>query len=154
MVAIEASGRGDVTKTHLAWNNEDGGPDICSPVCDGESVYLLADGLLTRLAISDGKTLWEEDLREYVFASPSLVGDKMYLLSDKGNMFIIKADAEYKLLGKSALGEECRASPAFADGRIYIRGKKNLYCIGPNGNHAQLGKLVHIDDADPKGADL
>ncbi|MHC4168482.1 MAG: M56 family metallopeptidase [Planctomycetota bacterium] len=155
LVAIEAGGRGDVTKTHLAWNNEDGGPDICSPLSDGKSIYLLADGLLTCLAISDGKTLWEEDLREYFFASPSLVGDKMYLLSDKGNMFIIKPGAEYKLLGKSALGEECRASPAFADGRIYIRGQKNLYCIGGAGEKAESdGRLAamdtHVEGAEDK----
>ena len=45
-------------------------------------------------------------------------------------MHIAQAGPEYKELGKCELGEECYASPAFADGRIYIRGVKNLYCIG------------------------
>jgi len=45
-------------------------------------------------------------------------------------MFIVQAGAEFKLLGQSELGENCYASPAFMDGRIYIRGEKNLYCIG------------------------
>ena len=74
--------------------------------------------------------LWEHDLREDFLASPSLVGDNMYLLSDKGVMFIIKVGPEYKELAKCELGEDCSGSPAFADGRIYVRGVENLYCIG------------------------
>ena len=45
-------------------------------------------------------------------------------------MFIFEAADEYKEVGKSVLGEACHASPAFADGRIYIRGVEHLYCIG------------------------
>ena len=52
------------------------------------------------------------------------------LLSEEGEMFIIEAGPEYKEAAKYELGEKCFASPAFADGRIYIRGEKNLYCIG------------------------
>jgi outer membrane protein assembly factor BamB len=131
MVAIRAGGQGDVTKTHIAWSMEDGGPDICSPLSNGEVVFLLAtEGLLSCYNASDGKKLWEHDFLEYFYASPSLVGDKVYLLSEKGAMFIIQAGSEYKQLAKCALGEECHASPAFADGRIFIRGVQNLYCIG------------------------
>jgi hypothetical protein len=45
-------------------------------------------------------------------------------------MHIIKADREYKVLGEPALGEESACTPAFTNGRIYIRGESNLYCIG------------------------
>jgi len=90
-------------------------------------------------------------LREDFWASPSLVlapapapvlrqedagasrgseGDKLYLLTAEGVMLIVQAGPEYKELTRCELGEECRASPAFADGRIYIRGLENLYCIG------------------------
>ena len=131
VVAIKPDGKGDVTKTHIAWINDEGGPDICSPVSNGEFVFLMAtEGLLQCLNVSDGKKVWEKDLQEYFLASPSLVGDKLYLLSEKGVMYIAEAGAEYKQLAKCELGEKCLASPAFADGRIYIRGIKNLYCIG------------------------
>jgi hypothetical protein len=63
-------------------------------------------------------------------ASPSLVGNYIYLLSEKGVMFIIEAGNKYKELTRCELGEKCHASPAFMDGRIYIRGLENLYCIG------------------------
>jgi outer membrane protein assembly factor BamB len=131
MVAIKPTGQGDVTKTHIAWKAEDGIPDICSPVSDGTYVYLLdSEGLITCYRVEDGKKAYEHDLREPFRASPSIVGDKLYLLSLKGVMHIAQVGPEYKELGKCELGEECFASPAFVDGRIYIRGVKNLYCIG------------------------
>ena len=129
-VAIRPDGQGNVSETHIAWTNEDGGPDICSPVSDGEVLLNLADGLLSCLKVSDGTMLWEEDLRAYFFASPSLVGDRLYLLDEDGTMSIAEYKPKYKELAKCKLGEKCHASPAFADGRIYIRGFENLYCIG------------------------
>jgi outer membrane protein assembly factor BamB len=134
LVAVKVNGKGDVTKTNIAWVNEEGGPDICSPLSDGKYVFLMAtEGLLQCLNVSDGKKVWEKDFQEYFLASPSLVGDKLYLLSEKGVMYIAEIGSEYKQLVKCELGEKCFASPAFADRRIYIRGVKNLYCIG-NGN--------------------
>ena len=131
LVAIKPDGKGDVTETHVAWISEEGGPDICSPVSNGESIFLLAtEGLLESYNVADGKRLWEKDLEEYFLASPSLVGNNLYLLSEKGVMYIAEAGSEYKELAKCELNEKCHASPAFADGRIYIRGVENLYCIG------------------------
>ena len=131
LVAIKPDGKGDVTETHIAWISEEGGPDICSPVSNGESILLLAtEGFLECYKVSDGKKLWDKDLDEYFLASPSLVGSNLYLLSEKGVMFIAEAESEYKEFAKCELDEKCHASPAFADGRIYIRGVENLYCIG------------------------
>jgi outer membrane protein assembly factor BamB len=131
LVAIRADGHGDVTKTHVAWTMEDGGPDICSPLSNGQYVFLLAtEGLLSCYKVSDGKKVWEHDFQENFKASPSLVGDKLYVLSVKGVMYLVQVGPTYKELGKCPLGEECSASPAFADGRIFIRGMKNLYGIG------------------------
>lgn len=131
LVAIDPKGSGELSSRHRLWVNEDSGPDICSPVSDGEMVYLLDTmGLLNCCRASDGTPLWEEDLRQTFFASPCLVDGSLYLLGYKGTMSIVQAGAEYKLLGESALGERCSASPAFVNGRIYIRGEKHLFCIG------------------------
>jgi outer membrane protein assembly factor BamB len=131
LVAIRADGKGDVTKTHVAWENDEWGPSICSPVNDGQYLYMLAsEGLIGCYKNSDGTKLYEHDLRENFLASPTLVNDKLYLLTDGGVMFIVQAGPEYKELKKCELGEKCYASPAFVGGRIYIRGLENLYCIG------------------------
>ena len=139
LVAIRPTGRGDITKTGIAWSVEDNTPDICSPVSNGQLLYLLTtDGLLLCYEVSDGKKLWEKDLKTNFFASPSIVGDKLYLLSAEGVMFIgqigpfdkAQGRPEYKELARCELGEPCHASPAFMDGRIYIRSSTHLYCIG------------------------
>ena len=131
LVAIKPTGSGDVTKTHIAWEATDNIPDICSPVSDGKVIFLLETyGILTCYNISNGAKLWEEDLKTSFMASPSMVDDRLYLLSEKGIMFIAKAGDGYAELAKCPLGEKCYSSPAFADGRIYIRAVENLYCIG------------------------
>jgi outer membrane protein assembly factor BamB len=131
IVAIRPDGRGDVTKTHIAWSIEDSAPDICCPVGNGEFVFFLTTtGALSCYKLPEGKKLWEEDLKGNFLASPSLVGNRLYLLSEKGVMIIAEAGTKYKQIAKCELGEDCHASPAFVDGRIYIRGLESLYCIG------------------------
>ncbi|MDH4238109.1 MAG: PQQ-binding-like beta-propeller repeat protein [Phycisphaerae bacterium] len=134
LVAIKPDGRGDVTKTHIDWSIEENTPDISCPVSNGEFIFLLTtEGMLTCYKTADGKKVWEKDLLMNFLASPSLVGDRLYLLSEKGVMLIAEISTEYKELAKCQLGENCLASPAFMDGRIYIRGLQNLYCIGDKG---------------------
>jgi outer membrane protein assembly factor BamB len=131
LVAIKPTGQGNVTESHIAWRMEEGGPDICSPVSDGQHVWLLeSEGLLICCNVADGEMVSEHDFRESFLASPTLVGDQLYLLDVEGVMHIGQAGPEYKETAKCELGEECHASPAFADGRIYIRSTEHLYCIG------------------------
>jgi len=131
LVAIRPDGQGDVTKTHIAWSIDDGTPDISCPVSNGEFIFLLTtEGFLTCYKTADGTKLWEHEMDNDFLASPSLVGNRLYLLSEKGVMFIIEAGTEYKELDRCELGEDCYASPALMDGRIYVRGGDNLYCIG------------------------
>jgi outer membrane protein assembly factor BamB len=130
LIAIKPDGHGDVTKSHIAWTKNTNAPDICSPLCDGKYVYTLTnDGYLSCFQISDGEQVYEQDVGDYFQASPSLVGNKIYMLSENGVMFIAQTGPEYKELAKCELGEKCAASPAFMDGKIYIRSEKNLYCI-------------------------
>ncbi|MCY2925236.1 MAG: PQQ-binding-like beta-propeller repeat protein [Planctomycetota bacterium] len=130
---IRPDGRGDVTKTHVAWTIADALGDVASPVCDGRRVYMTkTDGELGCFAIDGAKPvlLWKQQFEMPFQASPTLAGRGIYLLAEKGTLIVFQAGAgAYKELARSELGEDCPASPAFVDGRIYIRGKKNLYCI-------------------------
>ena len=132
MTAIRPGGRGNVTKSHALWVNENGDfPDASSPVSDGERVYTVTfGGMVTCVSMKDGSTLWEHNLKADTYVSPSLVGDRVYVLGEKGEAFIFAAAGEYRALGKGKLESKVAASPAFADGRMYVRGDKALYCIG------------------------
>jgi len=134
--AIRPDGQGDVTDSAVVWAAEDGLPDIVSPLTDGKLIWLLTtDGTCTCYRVKDGSKVYEKEVGEAVKSSPTLVGDKMYVFDEKGVMHLIAATEEFKELGKAALGESVRASPAFLDGRIYIRsatkdGVTSLLAIG------------------------
>ena len=78
----------------------------------------------------DGQKLGDKDFSTEFNSSPTLVGGTIYLLEKKGVMHMFEAGPEFKLVGTAELGEESTCCPAFVDGRIYIRGAQNLYCIG------------------------
>lgn len=132
--AIRPDGQGDVTKTHLGWVGEDGIPDITSPVSNGELVFVVdTSGTLTCYDAKTGRKQWEHDLGDEVKASPSIAGKTLYLITKKGTLIAVEAARQFKELGRSELNEEVFASPAFAQGKIIIRGMKHLFCLGAKG---------------------
>ena len=131
LLAIRPDGSGDVTKTHVAWAVEEGVPDITCPVSDGQRVYLLTTGgTLTCCDLKDGKKIWEKELELEFKASPALAGERLFLFGSKGEVRVLAAGAEFKELARCELGDEVIASPAFADGRIYVRTRQSLYALG------------------------
>jgi len=131
--AIRLGGAGNVTETHVAWQAEYGLPDTCSPLATDEFVLLMPSyGTLACYDRNEGgEPLWEEDFEADFAASPSLVGSHVYLFSRDGKGFVIEPTRdECKRISESELGEDCVTSPAFQDGRIYIRTEGNLFCIG------------------------
>ena len=130
--AIRPDGKGDVTGSKLAWRWDDGDlPDLCSLLCDGPRLYSLVFGVLHAFDAGSGAHLWEHDFEEEFQASPTLVNGELWVLTTDGEMIMGEAGAEgFEERGRAALGEKCGASPAFGPGRIYLRGKMHLYCIG------------------------
>lgn len=132
IAAIKPDGSGNVTDSHIAWKQEDSGlPDMCSMLCDGPRVYTLVFGILYAFDALTGKLLWEHDTKTTFQASPCIFNGRIHLLTTKGVMISGEAGQDgFKETGRAALGEGTGASPAFAPGRIYLRGKKHLFCIG------------------------
>lgn len=131
LAAIRPDGTGDVTKTHVAWMSQEGLPDLVSPLSNGKWVLtVMSDGTLTCFDAKKGAKRWEHQLAGMVRSSPTLVGKNVYLLDDQGIMHILTVDGGFKEVGAAALGEKANTTPAFVNGRIYIRGKENLFCIG------------------------
>jgi len=131
LFAINAASKGEVIEEDMPWVVDCNAPDICTPVCKNGLIFLLTTmGTFTCYDTKTGKLVWEEELDVGFNASPCVVGDWLYLLSEEGTMFKVKAARTFAQAEKCELREEIKTSPAFLDGRIYIRGVKYLYCIG------------------------
>jgi outer membrane protein assembly factor BamB len=130
LVGIRPDGQGDVTKTHLAWKNEDFIPDVTSPASDGGLVFMITtSGVLTCVDAKDGKKVWEQDYEQEFHASPAVAGNKLYLLSQKGTAIVAEVGRQYKELFRTEMSDSFHASPALVDGRIYLRGVTNVWCL-------------------------
>jgi outer membrane protein assembly factor BamB len=131
LLAIRPDGSGDVTKTHVVWSVEEYLPDISSPVSNGEFVFTVtSSGLLACFGAKDGKKVWEHDYGMECHASPSLAGDTVLLVGNKGDVIGAAAAQDFKELFRVKLEDEFQASPAFAAGKVYLRGTKNVWCFG------------------------
>jgi len=134
-LAIRLGGSGDLTGTpNVVWRYDKGTAYVASPILYGDYFYLTSDkGILTCLDARTGEVKYEGG-RVPVPASftASLIAfdGKLLLSSEDGETFVIKAGPAHEVLRTNSLGEPIYASPAVAAGRLFIRGEKNLYCIG------------------------
>ena len=131
LLAIRPDGQGDVTKTHVAWVSEENVPDVTSPASNGELVFTVTTGgLLTCFDAKDGKKQWEHDFDMECHASPALAGNRLYLFSQKGAAVVVEAARQFKELFRTQMGDAFHASPAFAPGKIFLKGLTNIFCLG------------------------
>jgi outer membrane protein assembly factor BamB len=90
-------------------------------------------GILTAFDPSDGAVTKQGRLEGAIdkyFASPVAGDDKVYLVSQGGAVSVLKAGRDWQILAVNHLDDECYATPAIADRRVYIRGQSALYCFG------------------------
>ncbi|MGZ2371270.1 outer membrane protein assembly factor BamB family protein [Ancylomarina sp. YFZ004] len=126
LVAIKTGANPEVL-----WEAYDYLSDVPSPIATDKYLFVVTSyGLVACYDAQSGELYWEHEFDNGFYASPILVDEKIYLLDRAGSMHIFKADKEFVSVATSSLGEKSDSTPAFADGHIYIRAGKNLYCIG------------------------
>jgi outer membrane protein assembly factor BamB len=131
VVALKTDGQGNVTESHVAWEGDEGIPDIASPVGNNEFLFAVAtEGWVVCYDAVQGKKLWEKELELTVHASPIIVGDKLLVVSNEGTVVVLGVGREPKEIARMELGEKANATPAVVDGRLYLRGEKHLFCVG------------------------
>jgi outer membrane protein assembly factor BamB len=115
----------------LLWESDEYLSDIPSPVATDKYLFLATSyGVLACYDAQNGTKYWEKEMGTDVFSSPVIADGKLFVLDKNGIMHIIKIDKEYVSLAQNTLGEKSVCTPAFTNGHIYLRGDKNLYCIG------------------------
>jgi hypothetical protein len=132
VVAIKPGGAGDVTQSHVIWSQPRGIPYIPSPLYYNGNLYLIKNGgLLNCLDAATGKSLKLERVAgsgDY-YSSPVAGDGKIYVISQKGDLSVIRAGSDWQLLHRAKFGEEVFATPALADGCIFLRTVGHLYCF-------------------------
>jgi outer membrane protein assembly factor BamB len=133
--AIKPGGRGDVTKSHLAWHTpRKGGRDQPSPILIGEYVTVVSmSGICTGYEAATGKPLWTERIKGAYASSPVATGGLAYFQNESGETTVIRPGPKLDIVAQNSLGasgEVFRASLTPSGGQFYARSQSVLYCIG------------------------
>ena len=129
-----ADAKGKVEPSAVRWRFKKNLPYIPSGLVYNDVYYMVRDGgIITSLDPATGALLKEgrskEALGEY-YSSPVAADGKIYVINGDGKASVLKAGAQWEVLGVHDLGEEVRATPALDAGRVFVRTKSAIYCFG------------------------
>ena len=138
---IRAGASGDITlpkestsSKDIVWSRQQRGSYMPTPLIYGDKLYVLGNqGVFDCYELRSGKELYRQRIEHAgggFSSSPVAADGRIYLSSEDGDIFVVKAGAEFQLLGTNPMGERLMATPALSDGRMYVRGEKNLFAVG------------------------
>lgn len=130
-VAVDPGGTGDVTATHVKWKVDKVPDGYSSPIIVGDYLYRLHSPEQLRCTrLANGEVVYSERLAGISTSiSPVATADGRIYLAGAGKSYVVKAGPAFEVLAVNDLGDGGHASPAIADGKIFLKGRKWLYCI-------------------------
>jgi outer membrane protein assembly factor BamB len=131
LLAIDPTGKGNVTDTHIVWKTNRVVPNTPSPLIIGDELYFVSDrGVISCVDAKSGETHWSKRVGGGFSASPVYADGKIYFQSEQGVTTVIKPGLEYEELATNEFpGERTLASYAIADSAIFLRTDRHLYRI-------------------------
>lgn len=134
VVALRPDASGLIGKGGVGeiWRLDSGTPDVPSPVVYGSEVYLCREnGVLICLDAKTGKQHYSERTHNQKHrASPLAADGKIHLTASDGTVTVVKAGPKFEVLARNKMADSITASPAVANGKIYLRGHRHLFAIG------------------------
>ena len=122
---------GEDTNAFLAWRSSKGSPYTPTPIVYGDQFYVLADnGVLSSFDAKTGTLIYQQRLPSSFSASPVAADGKLYLASEDGDVFVVKAGRQYELLQKNVMGQVLMATPALTQGMLIVRADNAIYALG------------------------
>jgi hypothetical protein len=134
LLAVRAGGRGDLTgDPRILWRMQKFLPNVPSPLLYKGVLYLIKDGgILSSVDAKSGMILKQGRLPgalDTYYASPIAGAGHVYLLSQTGKMTVVKAGAQWEILGMHDFEDEAYATPAVAGSSMYVRTRGALFCF-------------------------
>jgi outer membrane protein assembly factor BamB len=118
----------------FSWRLDRGSPYVPTPLVYGGQLYVLADnGVLATYDVATGHRLYQQRLDETPLgfsASPIGAGGYVYMASEDGDVFVVKAGKTFEIVARNDMNEALMATPAAAGGMLIIRGRSHLVAIG------------------------
>lgn len=122
--------RGNIAATHVLWDRDKrNASESCPVLVNGLLFQVTRGGIVTCVRAQTGEDLWEERFAGQHLPSPICVGDKLYFSNDRGDTNIIRAADKFELITTNKLPSGMTASPAVADGALFLRTKTHLVKI-------------------------
>ena len=138
LFAVTAGASGDLspdrknqTFDHCLWLQERAGPDMSSPVSSGEYLYVVDKNVLRCYDARTGERKYQQRLPglRMVAASPLIIGNNILLIDEKGTACLVAVGPAFQVVGSGQIEDTFWATPAVADGAIFLRGVDQLYCV-------------------------
>lgn len=130
LLAIDASGSGDVTDTHVVWRTDKYVSHTPSPVVSDGLLFMVSDeGIASCCDVATGKRHWHKRLGGNYSASPFLANGLVYAASEEGDFTVFRAATEYDEAARCSLGEAVFASMATDGEALYVRTDAAVYRI-------------------------
>jgi outer membrane protein assembly factor BamB len=106
-------------------------PQVPTPIVAGDLLFLWQDrGLVSCYDLATGKQNYRERIGGDYHSSPIRIGNRIFGVSRNGEVVVLAADRKFQVLARNALNEACHATPAVANGRLYLRTEASLLCVG------------------------
>lgn len=130
-VRIDDKMQGDITESHVVWDREKRNASEASPVIvNGTLFQITRGGVVSAVDVKSGADLWDDRLPGKHVPAPLVIGDKLLFSNDRGESYWVRASAEkFEQLGINQLPEAMTASPAVADGALFLRTSGALYKV-------------------------
>jgi outer membrane protein assembly factor BamB len=105
-------------------------PQVPTAVARGELLFVWSDrGVVSCYDLATGEQHWSERVGGKFHGSPVIAGDTLYAIGEDGTVVALAADRQYKLLGRTPLGEASSATPMIQGNRLYLRTDRSLACL-------------------------
>ena len=125
---------GDITASHVMWDHEKrNASEACSIIVGDRLFQITRGGIVTCVNAKTGADVWEDRLQGQHLPSPILVGDKLIFGNDRGEVNVVRAADKFEIIKTNTFSggadDKITASPAVADGALFIRTKTHLFKI-------------------------
>ena len=134
LYAIDATKRGDITESGRVWHYDQIRRSISSAaVKDGIVYYPDFSGFLPALDAKTGRVYWVHDMFAAVWASPLLADDRIYLGDEDGDVVVMQAGREKKVIAEMNMGSSVYTTAVPADGMLFITNRNHLFALADSG---------------------